>query len=441
MAATTVERSGEKEDRVGARRDAVRRLRAGRKPSRERAIDPARRAAQRQRTGVVAAGDLETLSERRDVRFDRRDRVGLLAQLGAAAFGLRAQRERALLGIAKRALERLARSRDRLRDGARDVGRRPRRGLPSRSAQGIGDACFGERADALASGRNDRVGQAGDGDAAVEEALVAARAAELRNPLEGRPQDGDRGDDEHQLDDCRNARHPAHAGPCGQARQGGGQHRRQAGSATTTRLRRLRAPAGGARRRAEPDRRAGGERRRLLVAALQDRAVGQAQVDVVLGGLRRLALDLAAGEPAADRAEKGQHAPLVRFAELLAEDRAGDRAADRTDDAAARRHLDGADRFDDGAVAARRGLGGRRRRGESGRRRRAAAAAASRRSVSASPSLRRPTSAPASPSAARTAQAPPRAWRRRPTAPFPWREEAARRARHRRPRRASARSR
>jgi len=133
--------------------------------------------------------------------------------VGAAALGLRPQRQHALLRLAKRTLERLARPRDCLAEGARHAGWRLRRSRTSRPAQRVGDARFGERADAVAGGRHDRVGQAGDGDATVEEALVAAGAVELRDPLEQRPQERDRGDDEHQLDQCRNARRPAHAGP------------------------------------------------------------------------------------------------------------------------------------------------------------------------------------------------------------------------------------
>ena len=102
----------------------------------------------------------------------------------------------------------------------------PKRRLLSESVGALAEA-FGERADALAGGRDGRFGQAGDGDAPVEEALVAAGAVELRDPLEVRPQDGDRGDDEHQLDQRRNADGPAQARPGGRSRQGPGEHRRQ----------------------------------------------------------------------------------------------------------------------------------------------------------------------------------------------------------------------
>ena len=264
-----------------------------------------------------------------------------------------------------------------------------------------------------------------------------------------RPQDGDRGDDEHQLDQRRNARHPAHAGPCGQARQGGGQHRRQAGGATTTRLRRLRAPAPACRATAC---RAGSSRRRRTAAPARSGA--SARVPSARRRSTSYCVDCVACRSIWRPASAPPIAPssvsmrrLCASPSSLPRIGAGDRAADRADDAAARRRLDRADRLDDGAVAARRGLGRRRRR----ERRRPAAQAAGAGIGTGRAVTARPAMAPASPvhcadRRQRHRRRPVRrhggrrrrlrrARRRRPTAPFPWREAAARRGRRRRPRR------
>jgi hypothetical protein len=80
---------------------------------RERALEPSRGAAQRQRRGIVVGRDLEALPERREVGFDRQRRARLIAQRRVAALGLRAQREHAIVGVAQRPREGVRRLRDR----------------------------------------------------------------------------------------------------------------------------------------------------------------------------------------------------------------------------------------------------------------------------------------------------------------------------------------
>ena len=262
--AAAVEGGGEEQHGVGARASVARRA-AGAARRGQRAFDPARGAADRRRAFVGVAGELEPGAKRRQVGFERSGRVGVLAH-GLLAVAVGAQSAQVQFGLLQRPRERLLGASERRREHARQgARRRERRGARvQRRTEGGGERRVGARADGVARGRQARFGQAGDGDAAVEEAPVASRS-QLGDAGEERPEDGDGDEHEQQLDQARQVTRRAQARHGGRARGNRGGHGRQgSGARNDARESSLQnvpgpvPPARGSRRISAPAAKAGG---------------------------------------------------------------------------------------------------------------------------------------------------------------------------------------